>query len=112
MAEISPHNLGYSLNNIPHPTEDTYLKKLIKQTESFIKRVRTRWRTFWYENLHEQPDSSTNPRPTPTNHETWFKTNTTPPQHPDLQHFETELYYLIRTIQFTPLILKANSNNR
>ena len=31
-----------------------------------------------------------------------MKTNTTPPQHPDLQHFQTELYDLIRTIQFPP----------
>ena len=98
MTEISQHNLGYSLNNIPHPPENTYLKKLIQQTESFIKRIR--WRAFWFDN-DQQQDPSVNP--TPAGHETYgFKSTNTPPQHPDLLHFETELYDLIRNIKFNP----------
>ena len=37
MADIMTQcNLGYSLKNIPIPSKNMYLKKLILQTENFI----------------------------------------------------------------------------
>ena len=96
MTHIIPHNLGYSLiNNIPLPEKDCLnLKNLIQQTESFIKRIR--WRVFWYE---KQQEKNFFDDEQPKNY--GFKTGNTPPQHPILLPFESELYDLIGNIKFT-----------
>ena len=94
MTHIIPHNLGYSLKNIPLPEKDCYLKKLIQQTESFIKRIR--WRVFWYEKQQEKNFAD---EEQPENY--GFKTGNTPPQHPILLPFESEFYDLIGNIKFT-----------
>ena len=80
-------NLGYSLKNIPIPSRDSYLKKLILQTESFIKRLR--WKVFWFERKDEE-DFENN-----ENIEKdyfGFKSNNTPPMHKSLANFEADLY--------------------
>ena len=88
-------NLGYSLKNIPIPTKNTYLKSLISQTESFIKRLR--WRIFGHEsngNIEEQTIKE-------VEKETFgFKSDKTPPQHHHLVNFENDMYNLISNIKF------------
>lgn len=91
VTQFTQYNLGYSLNNIPLPSNDCYLKKLIQQTESFIKRIR--WRVFWHENKHLLSDN--------VEQENYgFKTSNTPPQNPALQKFESDMYDLIGNIKF------------
>ena len=88
-------NLGYSLRNIPVPTKNSYLKSLIAQTESFIKRIR--WRVFWYEasgNQDEQLTQEVQPN------KFGLKSNNSPPPNHALTNFENEIYKLISSIKF------------
>ena len=49
----------YSMKNIPIPSRNSYLKKLIEKTESVIKRMR--WKAFFFENSDSnEDDGSTN----------------------------------------------------
>ncbi len=83
-------NLGYSLKNIPIPAKDTYIKQLINQTEKFLKRLR--WKVFFFDQ-NQQNDND--------GKETFgFRTPNTPPQHPDLNDFENDIYTLIGNIDF------------
>ena len=85
---MDQHNLGYSLKNIPIPSETSYLKCLISKVESLIRRVR--WKALFFE-IGDSTD----------NKETYgFKTENSPPQNPALDEFENEMYDLISNVQF------------
>ena len=84
-------NLGYSLKNIPIPKQNTYYKRLITQTEKFLKRLR--WRVFFFNNK-EEPEIHDESK------KFGFRTSTTPPQNPELADFENDIYRLISNIQF------------
>ena len=90
-------NLGYSLKNIPLSNRKCFLKKLIEQTENFIKRLR--WRIFWSESRNEFPEDSEEIRNV-ENNSYGFKSRRTPPQHKLLLDFESDLYNLIGNIKF------------
>ena len=84
-------NLGYSLKNIPIPNKDSYIKQLINQTEKFLKRLR--WKVFFSDQnqLSDYDDAE----------ETFgFRTSNTPPQHPELNDFENDIYRLIGNVNF------------
>ena len=73
----------YSMKNIPIPSRNSYLKKLIEKTESIIKP--TRWKAFFFENSEcNEDDSNTN----------------SPPQNEDLNKFEADVYNMIKNIEF------------
>ena len=60
-------NLGYSLKNIPIPTQQHYLKSMIEKVESFITRLR--WNAYLFEKTDQRnSNKSTN---------TGFKSNVT-----------------------------------
>ena len=88
---LTQYNLGYSLKNIPTPAKDCYLKKLIQQTENFIKRIR--WKVYWYENRNQTSDIE-------KQEYYGFKTNNTPPQNSALLQFESDIYDIIGNIKF------------
>ena len=73
------------------------MKKLIEQTENFIKRLR--WRVFWAESKnesfvdHEEKENV-------ENNTFGFKSRNTPPQHKLLLDFESDMYNLIGSIKF------------
>ena len=93
MAQMLSRNLGYSLKNIPISSRNCYLKSLISQTESFLKRLR--WRVFWYTTSDE--NTPHNPK---ENFKHVFKSDRTPPQHHLLANFESDMYSLIGNIKF------------
>ena len=93
MAGMIRCNLGYSLKNIPIPSRDTYLKSLIAQTESFIKRLR--WRVYWYQRDPDEKKKFENDVQS-----YGLKSTNSPPTNPLLHNFESEMYKLIGNIKF------------
>ena len=83
-------NLGYSLKNIPIPTENNYLKLLIARTEQFIQKMR--WRAFFYLN----PDLKQEVKET-----FGFKSSRTAPQVKELTPFENDLLQVISKVKFS-----------
>ncbi len=74
------------------PTKNSYLKKLIQQTENFLKRLR--WRVYWFESRDDEIQNQ-------SEKESYgFKSSNTPPQHPELLAFEEGMYNMIGNIKF------------
>ena len=73
------------------------MKKLILQTETFLKNMR--WRVFWFEKKGDTEDDETkvSHRKEITRD---FKSTKTPPQHELLKPFERDIYKLIGNIEF------------
>ena len=92
-------NLGYSLKNIPIPSQKSYLKSFISKVDSFIHRIR--WKAFFFERNAEDTNKSTDNNNDDTNANFGFKSDKTPPQHPALIPFENDLYSLIDSISFS-----------
>ena len=90
-------NLRSSGKDIPVPSRTNYMKKLISQTETFLKNIR--WKTFWFERngSNDDEDNSTDRRKEITMD---FKSTKTPPQHELLKPFERDIYNLIGNIKF------------
>ena len=89
-------NFGYSLKNIPIPKRELYMKALIDKTHKFLKRIR--WRAYFFDN----------PAPSSQRRETFgFNSEKSPPFVKDTLPFETEMYQLIRNIDF-----KQHYNNK
>ena len=70
-------NIDYSLKNIPTPTKNTFILKLIDKTEAVIKRMR--WKLFWYYN--------TNTNDVNRNENFDFKSKSIPPPHQEVENF-------------------------
>ena len=83
-------NYTLSLKNIPVPTNDYYMKRLMAKTEQFAQRIR--WRAHFFLN----PNDAYTPKPT-----YGFPTTKTAPQVKELQNFENDLYDVVNNIQFT-----------
>ena len=84
-------NFNYSLKkNIPLPNKDTYRKNLIQKVESFIKRIR--WKAFFFERQCKVNDEIT------TNF--GFTSVNTPPKNENLNQFESDLYDMVKNIEF------------
>ena len=96
MFKLQQFNLTSSGKDIPIPSRTTYMKKLISQTETFLKSVR--WKAFWSER------AGNNDEQTIPNHRreitTDFKSTKTPPQHELLKPFERDMYNPIGGIEF------------
>lgn len=82
--------LGYSLKNVPMPSEKCYRKKLIGKVESVIKRMR--WKAFFF--LEGKADVKEE-----TKH-FGFRSPKTPPQVPELKAFEEDLLSLVAGVKF------------
>ena len=72
-------------------TETAFLKSMIEKVESFITRLR------WKAQFFDKKEHSVN------NTNFGFKSNFTPPQHELLSPFESDLYDMIRSINFKPV---------
>ena len=66
-------NLGYSLKNVPTPTEKSYLKALTEKVEHFLTRIR--WKAYFYDK--EDPINEEDR----INMNFGFKSNFSPPKH-------------------------------
>ena len=92
---MNPRNYGYSLKNIPIPSQTSYLKCLTDKVGNFIRRLR--WKAFW---LEKRADSS-NSQASEISSNYGFQTTNTPPSNIHLKAFEDELYDMIRDVKFT-----------
>ena len=90
-------NLKSSGKDIPIPNRTSYMKKLILQTETFLKNMR--WRVFWFERKGDIDDDEANEshRKEITKD---FESTKTPPQNELLKPFERDIYNLIGNIEF------------
>ena len=84
-------NSGYSMKNVPIPPKQRYFKIMMKKVESFITRLR------WKAHFFDTKEHSVN------NMNFGFKSSFTLPQHELLSPFESDLYDMIRSINFKPV---------
>ena len=111
MTYFKKKNIPYSLKNIPIPSEDSYLKALINQTEKAIGRLR--WRTIFHLKEIEQTtdptvapldpesDSANEEEDTQPENNYGFKSNATPPPVNELMEIEKDWWKLIDSIKFS-----------
>ena len=85
---MEARNLGYSMKNIPIAPKQRYSKSMMEKVKSFITRLR------WKAQFFDKKEHSVN------NTNFGFKSNFTPPQHELLSPFESDLYDMIRSINF------------
>ena len=85
---MEARNLGYSMKNVLIPPKQRYLKSMIEKVESFITILR------WIAHFFDKKEHSVN------NMNFGFKSSFTPPQHELLSPFESDVYDMIRSINF------------
>ena len=89
LSNMESVNFGYSMKNIPLPSNKEYTKRLIDKTESVIKRMR--WKAYFY--LHPEKKSD-------QNENFGFKSRKTPPQVEEMTGFEDDLLRVVENVQF------------
>ena len=87
--ELEKVNLGYSLKNIPIPSNQEYLLEFINSSETLVTTFR--WDAFFFLN----PDKKPTPKETYN-----FKSTRTAPKVKELCPFENRMLELCRDIQF------------
>ena len=81
--------LDYSLNNIPIPSRDNYLRNLIEKAESVLKRMR--WKAHFFLKGEKSQENTRN---------FGLSSNKTPPTVLELKPFEEDVIKLLETIKF------------
>ena len=84
-------NIEHSLKDIPIPSKQAYLTRLLKSIEDVIGRMR--WKTHFFLNGTYQKGK--------TKENYGFKTVKTPPKHPLMMNFENDLTNMIRNVEFS-----------
>ena len=79
------------MKNIPIPSKNAYLKKLIFKLESFIKGIW--WKAYFLDKPNKIDDAA-------TVNNFGFKSFLTSPKKEHLKAFEEDLYDLVRNIEF------------
>ena len=82
-------NISYSTKNIPLPSHNDYLQRLIERTEKFLHRMRWKAHSFL------------NPDTTSFTKETYgFKSTKNPPSIEELKDFEDDMLKMIQSVKF------------
>ena len=82
-------NISYSTKNIPLPSHNDYLQRLIEKTEQFLRRMR--WKTHFFLN----PDTTSSTK------ETYgFKSTKNPSSIEELKDFEDDMLKMIQSVKF------------
>ena len=82
-------NISYSTKNIPLPSHNDYLQRLIERTEQFLYRMRWKAHSFL------------NPDTTSFTKETYgFKSTKNPPSIEELKDFEDDMLKMIQSVKF------------
>ena len=82
-------NFGYSLKNIPIPSNQEYLLELINSSEVFVNSLR--WHCYFFLNPDKKPNAK----------ETYgFKSTKSAPKVKELVEFENQMFELCRNIEF------------
>ena len=89
---MKPNNFDYSSKNVPTPSKQQYTKTLIDKVENFLKRLR--WKAYFFDKPKDDEQNNQN------NSSFGFKSSKTPPQHELLVGFESDMYDMIRNLQF------------
>ena len=82
-------NIGYSTKNIPLPSQNDFLQRLIEKTEQFLRRMR--WKAYFFLN----PDTSTSSKDT-----YGFKSTKNPPPIDELKDFEDDMLKMVQSTKF------------
>ena len=85
-------NYNYSLKNIPVPNNNSYLKNMISKVEALVRSMR--WKAYFHDHTDIANTGKNN---------FGFKSAKAPPQNQLLIPFESDIYELIRTIEFKPV---------
>ena len=96
-------NIGYSTKNIPLPSQNDFLQRLIEKTEHFLRRMR--WKAYFFLN----PDVST------TSKDTYgFKSTKNPPPVDELKEFEDDMLKMVQSTKFiqvnNPFLIKLKND--
>ena len=92
-------NIGYSTKNIPLPSQNDFLQRLIEKTEQFLRRMR--WKAYFFLN----PAVSTSSKDT-----YGFKSTKNPPPVDELKEFEDDMLKMVQSTKFTQVnIFSSNS---
>ena len=95
MDQPRQSSLGYSVKNIPIPSEESYMKTLIEKTTSFVRRLRWRAYHFLKGTSDEEGDSEANCK-----EHYGLKSRKSPPSVPELRAFEDDLADLVGSVTF------------
>ena len=98
--------LGYSTKNIPIPSRNEYLSRLLEKVESVIKRMR--WKAFFFDKSSDNEDKCN--EHTPSNY--GLKSRKTPPKVEGLSGFEADMFNMIENIQYRPVNNSFQANLR
>ena len=82
-------NIDYSTKNIPLPSKNDYLQRLIEKTELFVRRMR--WKAHFFLN----PSTASSPKQT-----YGFKSTKNPPPIDELKDFEDDMLNMIQSTKF------------
>ena len=97
-------NIGYSKKNIPLPSQNDFLQRLIKKkNEHFLRRMR--WKAYFFLN----PDVSTSSKDT-----YGFKSTKNPPPVDELKEFENDMLKMVQSTKFiqvnNPFLIKLKND--
>ena len=95
-------SFGYSLKNIPIPSEKSYKMKLMEKTEMLIKRMR--WKTIFSDSERNEDQS--------TKISYGLKTFKCPGQVKELLNFEKDLIDLVTNVKFEEGYKKSEFQNK
>ena len=95
IVKMERFNFGYSVKNIPIPTERHYKLQLIDKIEAVVKRMR--WKAFFFENNSEENEPN-NEGKQPNTY--GLKSPNCPPPIKELSDFENDLFDLVKKIKF------------
>ena len=92
---------NYSLKNIPIPPNESYKLKLVEKMELVVKRMR--WKAHFF--LEEQKKKNNNTERTNEERQSekekyGFKSKSCPKPLKELEHFENDLFNMIKTLKF------------
>ena len=95
-------SFGYSLKNIPIPSEKSYKIKLMEKTEMVIKRMR--WKAIFSESERDEDQS--------TRISYGLKTFKCPGQVRELLNFENDLIDLVKNVKFEEGYRRSEFQNK
>ena len=101
-------NYDYSMKNIVIPSEETYMKSLLHETERAITRLR--WRAIFFLAEEDSSDAEASNEESAQKETYGFKSNNAPPPVSQLAGFEHDWWKLVESVQFTEHISNFHKN--
>ena len=99
MTDFERKNYDYSMKNIVIPSEETYMKSLLHETERAITRLR--WRAIFFLAEEDSSDAEASNEESAQKETYGFKSNNTPPPVSQLAGFEHDWWKIVESVQFT-----------